>query len=138
LTFVAQRLAGKRWPFVAAGCISLVSIIGWLVSPPALEPLWGTFIGGSAAAVFTLAIGLPAIFGHGAQVARLTGGSLAVSYTATFVAPFLGGVLWDTFHQPWLAFAPVALAALVMVGAALLLPHRTTSVASMLPLDALD
>ena len=124
LTVIAQRLAGKRWPFVAAGCASLVSVLGWLVTPPTWEPLWGALIGGSAATVFTLAIALPAIFGHGAQIARLTGGSLAVSYTSTFVGPFIGGVLWDTFHQPWLAFAPVLVASLALVTAALLLPDR--------------
>lgn len=128
LTFVAQRLAGKRWPFVVAGGASLVSVTGWLLTPPTMEPLWGTLIGGSAAGVFTLAIALPAIFGHGAQIARLTGGSLAVSYTATFVGPYVGGVLWDTFHHPWLAFAPVLLASLILIVAALLLPARPTRI----------
>jgi len=124
LTVVAQRLAGKRWPFAAAGLVSLVAITGWLITPPTLEPLWGALIGASSATAFTLAIALPAIFGHGAQIARLTGGSLAVSYTSTFIGPFIGGVLWDTFHLPWLAFAPVLLAALALIGAALLLPSH--------------
>ncbi|HEX8981760.1 MAG TPA: MFS transporter [Ktedonobacterales bacterium] len=122
LTFVAQQVVGKRWPFVISGSVAFVAIVGWLVTPTAFEPLWGAMIGGAAAGVFTLAFALPAIFGHGAQVARLTGGSLGLSYTATFLVPYFGGVLWDTFHQPWLAFAPVALAAISLVGSALLLP----------------
>lgn len=122
LTFVAQRVVGKRWPFVIAGSVAFVAILGWLLTPASFEPLWGALIGGAAAGVFTLAFALPAIFGHGAQVARLTGGSLGLSYTATFLVPYVGGVLWDTFHQPWLAFAPVALAAISLVGSALLLP----------------
>ncbi len=123
LTLVAQRLAGRRWPFIMAGCVSLVSIIGWLLTPPALEPVWGIFIGASSATIFALGIALPAIFSSTARVARLTGASLAISYTATFIVPFIGGVLWDTFHQPWLAFGPVALAALVTVCASMLLPR---------------
>ncbi len=124
LTVIAQRLAGKRWPFVVSGVVALASVAGWVLTPPSLEPLWGTLIGGSAASVFTLAIALPAIFGHGAHVARLTGGSLAVSYTSTFIGPFIGGVLWDNFHQPWLAFAPVLVASLALLVAASLLPDR--------------
>jgi CP family cyanate transporter-like MFS transporter len=124
LTLMAQQLAGRRWPFVVAGSVSLVAIVGWLVTPPTLEPLWGALIGSSAAAVFTLAIALPAIFGNSAQVARLTGASLGISYTATFIGPYIGGVLWDTFHHPWLAFAPVLVAAVTLLGAALLLPDR--------------
>jgi CP family cyanate transporter-like MFS transporter len=124
LTFFAQRLAGKRWPFVAAGCVEFVSILGWLLTPPTLEPLWGALIGGAASAVFTLAFALPAIFGREGQVARLTGGSLGVSYTATFIVPSIGGVLWDTLHMSWLAFVPVAVVAFTLIWAGMLLPAR--------------
>ena len=123
LTFVAHRIEGRRWPFLISGGVALVAVTGWLVTTPSLEPLWGALIGGASAAVFTLGIALPAIYGHGAQVARLTGGSLAVSYTATFIGPYLGGVLWDTFHTPWLAFTPVLLAALALIVASTLLPR---------------
>ena len=122
LTFLAQRVAGKRWPFLVAGGVALVAVTGWLLTPPTLEPLWGALIGGASAAVFTLSIALPAIFATGARVARLSGGSLGVNYTATFVGPYIGGVLWDWFHLPWLAFLPVLVAALILLVAALLLP----------------
>ncbi len=122
LTVVAQRLAGKRWPFLAAGSLALIAITGWLLTPPTLEPFWGALIGASSAGVFTLSIALPAIFGDKSQVARLAGGSLAVSYTSTFIGPYIGGVLWDTFHLPWLAFTPVIAAALWLLVASSLLP----------------
>lgn len=123
LTLIAQRLAGRRWPFIVAGCVAFIAIIGWLVTPPSLEPLWGTLIGASSAAVFTLGLALPAIFAQSGQVARLTGASLGVSYTSTFIGPYIGGVLWDWFHLPWLAFTPVLAAALALFCAALLLPE---------------
>lgn len=138
LTPLAQRLAGKRWPFVAAGCVSLLAVAGWLLTPPTLEPLWGALIGGASAAVFTLAIALPAIFGRGAHVARLTGASLGISYTATFVGPFIGGVLWDNFHLPWLAFAPVLAAALALIGSAALLPDRPADFDTIPAFDSID
>lgn len=122
LTPLSQRLAGKRWPFMVAGVVSLVAIGGWLLTPVAWQPLWGAAMGAAAAGVFTLAIALPALFARGAWVARLTGSSLALSYTAVFVGPFLGGALWDTFHQPWLALTPVMVGGLALASAPLLLP----------------
>lgn len=126
LTLVAQRVAGKRWPFLIAGSVALISISGWLLTPPTLEPLWGALIGGASAGVFTLSIALPAIFATGARVARLSGASLGVSYTSTFICPYIGGVLWDWFHLPWLAFVPVMAAALTLLFAASLLPDPPT------------
>ncbi len=122
LTLSAQRLAGKRWPFLAAGSVAFIAVVGWLVTPPSLEPLWGTIIGASSATVFTLGLALPAIFAQSGHVARLSGASLGVSYTATFIGPYIGGVMWDWFHLPWLAFAPVLAATLALFCAALLLP----------------
>lgn len=126
LTLVAQRVAGKRWPFLLAGSVALISISGWLLTPPTLEPLWGALIGGASAGVFTLSIALPAIFATGARVARLSGASLGVSYTSTFIGPYIGGVLWDWFHLPWLAFIPVMAAAITLLFAASLLPNPPT------------
>jgi hypothetical protein len=53
----------------------------------------------------------------------LTGASLTISYTAAFVGPFAGGALWDYFHLPALALAPVGVAALVLLVLPPLLPR---------------
>ena len=106
MTPIAGRLAGRRWPFVVAGVVALVAVTGWLWTPAALQPLWGAMMGASSAGVFTLSIALPALYGHDGSVARLTGSSLTVSYTAAFVGPFIGGALWDAFHLPALALFP--------------------------------
>lgn len=133
LTVFAQRLAGKRWPLVTAGCVATVCILGWLLTSPTLEPMWGAFIGGASSAVFTLAFALPAIHGRGSQVARLTGASLGISYSATFVVPYIGGVLWDTFHHPWLAFVPVGVMAISLIWSASLLPEPPATVGGVQP-----
>jgi hypothetical protein len=66
---------------------------------------------------------MPALYGHDATVARLTGASLMVSYTTAFTGPFIGGALWDAFHLPALALAPVGLAALSLLILPPLLPR---------------
>ncbi|HEU0026988.1 MAG TPA: MFS transporter [Ktedonobacterales bacterium] len=114
ITPIANRLAGRRWPFVVGGVVSLIAVSGWLLTPAALQPLWGALIGGAAAGVFALSIALPALYGHEGKVARLTGSSLTISYTTAFVGPFIGGALWDAIGLPAMALAPVALAAVVL------------------------
>ncbi len=123
ITPLANRLAGQRWPFVVAGMVALASVTGWLLTPAVWQPMWGALIGASSAAVFSLSIALPALYGHEGSVARLTGSSLTVSYTAAFAGPFIGGALWDIFHLPALALLPVALAAASLLALPALLPR---------------
>ena len=129
MTPIAGRLAGRRWPFIVAGVVSLVAVMGWLWTPATLQPLWGAMMGASSAGVFTLSIALPALYGHDGSVARLTGSSLTVSYTAAFVGPFIGGALWDAFHLPALALFPVLLAAAALLALPAWLPRWDTGAA---------
>lgn len=125
MTPFAQRLAGRRWPFIVAGVVCFIGLAGWLLAPPAFEPLWVALLGGSSAFVFVLGIALPPLLASRSEVARLTGQTLMLSYGVAFVGPLLGGILWDTFGQPWLAFIPVAGAATILVVLGSLLPARS-------------
>ncbi|MBF6590349.1 MAG: MFS transporter [Ktedonobacterales bacterium] len=124
MTLVAQRLAGRRWPFVAAGVVSLVATAGWVWTPVALQPIWAALLGGSAACVFVLAIALPALLADAHEVARLTGITLTISYSFAFLGPLVGGALWDLGQQAPLAFVPVGAAAVVLIVLGALLPPR--------------
>ncbi len=122
VTFFAQRLAGRRWPFIVSGVICMLAITGWAMTPPTLEILWVTLLGGSSALVFTLGIALPPLLAKPTEVARLTGLTLSLTYCVAFVGPLLGGRLWDIFHLPLLAFLPVAVASVTLVVLGALLP----------------
>ncbi len=124
VTFFAQRLTGKRWPFVLAGIICLVAILGWIFGPAGLEYPCAALLGASSALVFTLGLALPALLAGPGGVARLAGATLSISYSTAFIGPFIGGGLWDLFGLPALAFVPVAAASAVLVIAGLMLPAR--------------
>ena len=89
-----------------------------------LEPVWVTLLGGSSALVFTLGIALPPLLASHEEVARLTGITISLTYAVAFIGPFLGGVLWDIFHLPAVAFLPVALASVTLIVLGALLPSR--------------
>ena len=133
MTPFAQRLAGRRWPFIVAGIVCAVALAGWLLAPASLEPVWAALLGGSSAFVFVLGIALPPLLAGQSEVARLTGQTLMLSYGVAFLGPLLGGSLWDTFGLPWLAFMPVAGAAVLLVVLGSLLP--TGSAFGLLPTE---
>lgn len=126
VTLVAQRIAGHRWPFIAAGAICGIAIAGWLLTPAALESFWAALLGGSSALVFTLGIALPPLLASPTKVARLTGTTLSLTYCVAFIGPFLGGELWDLFHLPALAFVPVMIASALLIILGSLLPSRAS------------
>jgi len=129
VTFFAQRLVGRRWPFIAGGVVSLVAVTGWVVTPPGVEFIWAALLGASSALVFALGLALPALLAAPTQVARLTGMTLTLSYSMAFIGPFIGGGLWDLFGLPPLAFLPVALAATLLIGLGTFLPLRSVGTA---------
>jgi CP family cyanate transporter-like MFS transporter len=118
----AQRLAGRRWPLVAAGTLALLAVAGWLWGPPASGPLWAALLGCASAAAFVLGSALPPMLVRPAEVGRLAGGTISLGYSLAFVGPLLGGRLWDATHVPALAFLPVALGGVVLVGLGATLP----------------
>lgn len=122
VTFFAQRMVGRRWPFIAGGVAALIAVIGWVAAPPGLEVFWAGLLGASSALVFTLGLALPPLLAGPTQVARLTGMTLTLSYSMAFVGPFVGGGLWDLFGLPPLAFLPVAVAAVLLIGLGSFLP----------------
>src|SRR5947209_378854 len=126
VTLIAQQLAGRRWPFIAAGAICAVAITGWVFTPAVLEPFWAALLGGSSALVFTLGIALPPLLASHDQVARLTGTTLSLTYGVAFVGPFIGGALWDLLHVPAVAFLPVAMASVTLIILGALLPSRAS------------
>ena len=122
VTLFAQQLAGRRWPFIVAGIICVISIAGWVFTPVSLELLWAALLGGSSALVFTLGIALPPLLARPGEVARLTGITISLTYAVAFVGPLIGGQLWDIFSLPAIAFLPIALASVMLIVLGALLP----------------
>jgi len=126
LTLVAQRLLGRRVPFVLAGCICLVGVIGWVSTPVEWQVLWAALLGGAAVSVLVLGSALPPLLADRNEVAGLVGATLSIGYGLAFVGPLAGGWLWDLLGRPAAAFVPVGLGTLglIVFGATLPRPPR--------------
>ena len=124
VTLVAQRIMGRRWPFIGAGIVCAISITFFVFGPFALEPMWASLLGASSALVFTLGIALPPLLARPDQVASLTGFTISLTYCIAFIGPYLGGQLQDIFHLPPLAFLPVGIASITLIVLGALLPSH--------------
>ncbi len=112
VTVFAQRLAGRRWPFVAAGVVCLVAILGWVLAPVAWQPLWAACLGSGSSFVFVLGIALPALLADRIRCSADRRDPHAELWRR-HSGPLLGGAFLDIAHQPAWAFLPVAIAGLL-------------------------
>ncbi|MGO8919656.1 MAG: CynX/NimT family MFS transporter [Stellaceae bacterium] len=122
---LASRLTGRKEPFIAAALLGLAGLAALLVPLPAAMIAGAAVIGFAAAFVLILTLALPPLLAPPAEVHRLSAGVLTISYSVTFVVPFLGGAVWDATGVTATAFLPGATGALlVLVLAAALRPVR--------------
>jgi CP family cyanate transporter-like MFS transporter len=110
----ARRVIGHRWPFVAMGLVTALSLLGFLLMPGAWALVWSAVFGFTAAAVLVLTLALPPLLAEPNDVHRISAGIFTISYTCSFLVPLLSGAAWDATGIAQLAFAPAATAALVM------------------------
>ena len=128
LTFFADRLVGRRSPFVVCSALCLGALAGWFWAPAFLEPLWTGLIGATTISIYTLGIALPALLAEQGQVARWTGIMLTVGYLYSFLGSSVGGWLWDATGVPATSFLPVALAMVILLALSLLLPLNRAAI----------
>jgi CP family cyanate transporter-like MFS transporter len=122
VTIFANRLIGRRLPFIAAGAFCLLALLGWVWASPVLEPLWATLLGSASIVIYTLGLALPALLAEPQEIAKWTGTMLTVGYLFAFLGPFAGGWLWDMTQIPAIAFLPLLIGASVVLALGILLP----------------
>jgi CP family cyanate transporter-like MFS transporter len=115
ILILAQRLAGRRGPLVAAAVLSLVGVGALLLPDDGAVVAGAALIGFCSAFLLTLVLALPPLLAAPEEVHRLAAGMMAIGYTLAFVVPFLGGALWDATGVPATAFVPAALGALLVL-----------------------
>jgi CP family cyanate transporter-like MFS transporter len=114
---LAQRLTGRKGPFIAAALVGLASLGGLLVPIPAVMVASAGIAGCAAAFVLILTLALPPLLAPEA-VHRLAAGMLAIGYTLTFIVPFIGGAIWDATAVTATAFLPGAVGSLIVMAMA--------------------
>ena len=103
---VPLRILAWRATSYAVAAAIVVSLAVALLSPGlALVVAAGVF-GFCAAYILVLSFALPALLAGPAEVARLSAGTFAISYSTAFLVTFLAGAVWDATRVEASAFLP--------------------------------
>ena len=118
MLLIAGRLTRRRWPYVASGALSLLSVVGMVATPGAWVVGFAGLLGFSNAFGLILALALPPLLSAPADVPRMSAGMFTISYPSAVLVSIASGWAWDVSGVPLLAFLPIGLSALVMIAAA--------------------
>lgn len=113
-----QRLAMKRWPFVALAAVSAIALVGLLAMADEWIVAWAGVIGFTNAFLLILTLALPPMLSAAHDVHRLSAAMIAIGYLCAFVVPIVGGLVWDVSGVAAWAFAPLIAFALLAIALA--------------------
>jgi CP family cyanate transporter-like MFS transporter len=96
LLITADKLQGKRWPYLTLGVLSSVCIAGIMTSASAWTVFWAGLAGFSLGAGLSLGLALaPLLCSNPNEVALTSATAFAIAYGFAMLVSFLSGVVWD-------------------------------------------
>lgn len=123
LLALGDRLAGKAWPLASVALVGAVGAAGLtLAGSDEGVIFWSGLLGFVAAFILILTLALPPLLAEQKDVHHFSAGVFVIGYFIAFLMPIVSGALWDQFHMPALAFAPVGTAGIVLALLATRLP----------------
>jgi MFS transporter, CP family, cyanate transporter len=122
LLLFPRRLLGHKGPLIVIALGAFLGLACILVPLTWSLVLGAGIIGFSGGFMLISALALPPLLASAEHVHRLSAGMFAIGYTMSFIVPLIGGRVWDLTHNPAMAFIPVAVAAIIVLSIALMLP----------------
>jgi CP family cyanate transporter-like MFS transporter len=114
LMLEAERLAGRTWPYLVFGTMTIAAVVGIIFSTGAWVVAFSAVVGFATAMTFAVVLALPPQLSAPGDTHRTAAGMFTISYTLAVIIPTLSGALWDLTSIPWMAFVPLAVCAVVL------------------------
>jgi CP family cyanate transporter-like MFS transporter len=118
LLAVAGRLEARAWPYVACGVLCLAAALGIMFGNGFMIVGGAAVMGFAAAAILVLMLALPPLLSPPDDVHRISAGMFTISYSCAVIVPIVSGLGWDLSGVPAVAFVPIGLSALLLIGLA--------------------
>lgn len=119
LLLTADKLQGKRWPYLALGVLFFCCVIGIVTSASTWTVAWAGLAGFSAGAALSLGLALaPLLCDNPTDVSLASAAAFAIGYGFAMLMSFLSGVAWDLFGNVHAAFVPILLGSFPILVAA--------------------
>jgi CP family cyanate transporter-like MFS transporter len=113
LLLTADKLQGKRWPYLVLGTLSSVCVVGIMTSASAWTVFWAGLAGFSLGAALALALALaPLLCRNPNDVAPTSAAASAIAYGFAMLVSFLSGVAWDLAGNADAVLIPILLGSL--------------------------
>ena len=110
LLVVADRLQGRRWPYVLCGPLMIACVVGISYSSGLGTIVWSALLGASCGGALVLGLALaPLLCRHPDEVARTSASAFAISYSFAMLISLLAGAIWDVTGKVDYALIPIVL-----------------------------
>jgi CP family cyanate transporter-like MFS transporter len=113
LLLAADKIQGRRWPYLLFGPLFIGCLIGIMSSTSYWTVFWVALVGATAGAALALGLALaPLLCHHPEDVARTTAAALGISWSFAMLISFLSGGAWDLVGKVDAALIPIFLGTL--------------------------
>jgi CP family cyanate transporter-like MFS transporter len=124
LLIFAGRLERRAWPYVAAGSLGLVSVLGLVFAVGKWTVAWAALLSFCSGSALILGLSLPALLCAPEDVGPTSAAMFTVSYGGAVIVALVSGAAWDQAGNPRLAFVPIGLCAIVLAVSAMAMRRR--------------
>ncbi len=108
LLLAADKLQGRRWPYLVLGALASTCIVGIIVSAGAWTIFWAGVAGFSLGSALVLGLALaPLLCEDPSEVALTSAAALAIGYGFAMLISLLSGVAWDLAGHASAALIPI-------------------------------
>jgi MFS transporter, CP family, cyanate transporter len=113
LLLTADKLQGRRWPYLMLGALSSACIVGIMTTASAWTIFWTSLAGFSLGAGLALGLALPPLLcSNPNDVALTSAAAFAIAYGFAMLVSFVSGVAWDLAGNVNAVLIPILLASL--------------------------
>ena len=118
LLAVADRLAGRAWPYALSGAVAILGVVGVVFAPGNGTIAAAALLGFAGAATLILTLALPPLLCPPEEVGSTTAAMFTMSYGSAVVTPIVSGIVWDATGVPATAFIPIGVCGAVLLALA--------------------
>lgn len=113
LLLAADKVQGRRWPYLLFGPLFVACVIGIMSSASYWSVFWAALVGATTGAALALGLALaPLLRRHPDDVARTSAAAIAISFSFAMLISFLSGAAWDMAGEVYVALIPIFLGTL--------------------------
>ena len=128
LLLAADRLQGRRWPYLVLGALVSICVVGIISSAGGWIVFWAALSGFSLGSALVLGLALaPLLCDNPNEVALTSAAALAIGYGFAMLISLVSGLAWDLAGHATAALIPILLGGLPIFVATPAFARTTTA-----------